>query len=124
MSKGKWLNKKAKPPNQRMLREARLWAEPHEASNQRTLNQFAADIAYQNLQKDISKLRKIETTYSNIEPDKAPRIPCPICNSKDFLVEGWSHKKILVCEQPTCTYIRAIQNRDKMLSVHHLQIVK
>lgn len=119
MSKGPWLKKRVKvedSKNKKMVLEARAWARDSESywnANKRSLDKIVTEESILNLLRDVAKLKKIENIHDNIEPDKAPKIPCPICNSKDFLVEGWSHRKILVCERPTCTYMRAMARRGR-----------
>lgn len=125
MSRGPWLKKR--PQNQKMILEARVWANEHYlTANKRTLDNIESELAYQNLLRDVTNLNAIESKYNGLTAaaSEAPKIKCPICNSKEFLVEGFAHKKVLVCERPTCTYIRAVQNRDKLTRTSHLQIVK
>ena len=64
-------------------------------------------------------LKILKAELPGPEPDKPAKIKCPICNSTEYLVVGFGHHKILVCDRPTCTYARAkskIKYRPRLVS--------
>jgi hypothetical protein len=64
-------------------------------------------------------LRILKLEQPQPEPDNPVKIKCPICQSTEYLVVGFGHSKVLVCDRPTCTYARAkarIKYRPRLVS--------
>ena len=98
MSKGPW-KKGRKGVNPEIINDIESWKNtPADIANAETLK----------------RLEVLERKHG-LNEDSIPRIPCPICNSKKYLVESFHHSKILVCERPNCIYERTMA-KAKMLT--------
>ena len=91
MSKGPWLKKKEPVVSPEIISDIEKWKNtPADKANAETLE----------------RLDRVEEKYG-LNEDFILRTPCPICKSKEYLVESYSHHKILICERPNCIYERA-----------------